>query len=269
MYSIGEFSRISGISVKALRLYHEKGLLLPAHVDESTGYRYYAAANLDRARVIRLLRAMEFPLDVIREILDQFQDDCDILDHLDRHKAALQQKIASYRNITTSLDRVIRQEREAQRLMATTTYEIQEKDVPAQRIAGVRMKGHYSECGKGFAKIGRSLGRYINGKPLCLYYDAEYKDGDADFEACMPVREGKEIEGISVRELPAAHCVTLIHKGPYEELGRSYEKLLAHIKNENMETQLPSREVYLKGPGMILRGNPKNYLTEIQIPVKT
>ena len=85
MYSIGEFSRISGISVKALRLYHEKGLLLPAHVDESTGYRYYAAANLDRARVIRLLRAMEFPLDVIREILDQFQDDCDILDHLDRH----------------------------------------------------------------------------------------------------------------------------------------------------------------------------------------
>lgn len=267
MYSIGEFSRMSGLSVKTLRLYHEKGLVVPARVDEGTGYRYYSAANLDRARVVARLRAMEFPLETIRAMLDRYDDESDILEYLERHTSGLQAKLASYREITTSLAQLIRQEREAQRIMATTTFEIEEKDVPAQLIAGVRMKGHYSDCGKGFAKIGRSLGRYLHGKPFCLYYDGEYKEEDADLEACIPVRERKEVEGISIRELPGAHCVTLLHKGPYEELGRSYEKVLGYVKERGYSAQLPSREVYLKGPGMILRGNPKKYLTEIQIPV--
>ena len=210
---------------------------------------------------------MEFPLDTIREMLDQYDDEGDILEYLECQKRALQTKMASYRDVTTSLEQLIRQEREAQRIMATTTFEIEEKDVPAQLIAGVRMKGHYSDCGKGFAKIGRSLGRYINGKPFCLYYDGEYKEEDVDLEACMPVREHKEVEGISVRELPGAHCVTLLHRGPYVELGRSYEKALAYVKAKGYTPQLPTREVYIKGPGMLLRGNPKTYLTEIQIPV--
>jgi len=41
MFSIGEFSRITGLSIKALRLYHEKGILVPGRVDDATGYRYY------------------------------------------------------------------------------------------------------------------------------------------------------------------------------------------------------------------------------------
>src|SRR4051812_30433401 len=68
---------------------------------------------------------------------------------------------------------------------------VQEKDVPAVLIAGVRMRGPYSDCGKGFAQIGRKIGRYISGKPMLLHYDDEYREDDADFEACMPVRAAK------------------------------------------------------------------------------
>ncbi len=71
-----------------------------------------------------------------------------------------------------------------------------------------------------------------------------------------------------IRELDAVDCVTLMHKGPYEQLGHVYEKVIAHINENGWEIQLPIREVYLKGPGMIFKGNPKNYLTEIQVPVK-
>ena len=77
-----------------------------------------------------------------------------------------------------------------------------------------------------------------------------------------------EAEGISVRELPGGRCVALLHKGPYDQLGRSYSKILEYIKQKGYQTILPSREVYLKGPGMIFRGNPKKYLTEIQILIK-
>ena len=51
-FSIGEFSRISGMSIKALRLYHEKAILVPGHVDPSSNYRYYDEANIDKARII-------------------------------------------------------------------------------------------------------------------------------------------------------------------------------------------------------------------------
>jgi len=85
------------------------------------------------------------------------------------------------------------------------------------------------------------------------------------------VRDGataKGMDGISLREIPGGRCVALLHKGPYDELGRSYEKILRYIKDRGYKIQPPSREVYLKGPGMIFRGNPKKYLTEIQMMVE-
>ncbi|MBX7256936.1 MAG: GyrI-like domain-containing protein [Candidatus Hydrogenedentes bacterium] len=151
--------------------------------------------------------------------------------------------------------------------MVTHTFEVEEKSVPAMLIAGVRMKGHYSDCGKGFALIGRRLGRHLCGKPFNLYYDACAREGDADLEACVPMKRQAEAEGISVRELPGERCVTLLHEGPYETLGVSYEKVRAYIDAKRYTAKVPSREVYHKGPGMIFRGNPKKYLTEIQIPI--
>jgi len=70
-----------------------------------------------------------------------------------------------------------------------------------------------------------------------------------------------------LQELPGGTFISLIHRGPYTELGKSYERLFAYLHQKGLQAQLPSREIYLKGPGMIFRGNPKNYLTEIQVPV--
>ena len=152
--------------------------------------------------------------------------------------------------------------------MAELLENVTEKHLDAVLIAGIRMKGRYSDCGKGFAQLGRSFGRLICGKPLLLHYDSEYREDDADFEACLPIRQSKSVEGTTVRELPRARCVALVHKGPYNQMGRSYAKVLKWIKERNYKVVLPTREVYLKGPGMIFRGNPRNYVTEIQIPVE-
>ena len=265
MFSIGEFSRITGLSVKTLRFYHEKGVLVPSSVDEDTGYRYYDHGSIEKARVVMRLRAMEFSLNEIADILSNFDDEADILGHLERQKSVIEGRIRQHRNVVVSLDRLIANEREAKRAMEESQFEVEEKTLEPMLIAGVHMKGKYCECGKGFALIGKRMGRFICGKPFCMYYDGEYKEDDADFETCVPVRGAKEVEGISVRELPGGRCVALLHKGPYEELGRSYEKILAYVKEKGYKTVIPSREVYLKGPGMLLKGNPKNYLTEIQI----
>lgn len=78
------------------------------------------------------------------------------------------------------------------------------------------------------------------------------------------MRKGKDEENISVRELKGGKCVSLIHQGPYDALSDSYKKIFAYINEKGYKSIIPSREIYIRGPGMIFKGNPKNYLTEIQ-----
>ncbi len=67
--SIGEFARRSRLSVKALRLYDELGVLTPARVDRNSGYRYYDVVQLDDARIVAVLRQLDLPLLAIKELL--------------------------------------------------------------------------------------------------------------------------------------------------------------------------------------------------------
>ncbi len=267
LFSIGQFSKITGLTVKTLRFYHEQGLLKPSCVDDQTGYRYYSERKVETVRVIMRLRTLEFSLVEISEILNRFDDEADILDHLQRKKDEIDSKLQHFRGVRRSLDAIILTEKEARTAMRKSEYQVEEKQVGPILIAAVRIQGKYCDCGQGFSKIGRSLGRFINGKPFLLHYDREYRENDANFEACMPIKKLVEKEGISTRELPGGRCVSLLHKGPWEELGRSYEKITAYVNEHGYEVEIPTREIYLKGPGMIFRGNPKNYLTEIQMMI--
>src|ERR1700694_3877511 len=71
MFKIGDFSKLSMVSVKALRYYDELGLLRPERVDEFTGYRYYAAGQLTRLNRILVLKDLGLSLQQIALLLDQ------------------------------------------------------------------------------------------------------------------------------------------------------------------------------------------------------
>jgi DNA-binding transcriptional MerR regulator len=270
MFSIGEFSKISSIPVRTLRFYHEKNLLVPSAVDIETGYRSYDERNLETARVIVTLRSLEFSLEDIAEILAEANDDGDLLAHLEQQRGTLAHRLQHVRGVLRQLDEMIGQQRAAREsIKMATTFEIQERELDPLLVAGIRMTGRYSDIGQGLGKLYKKVGRYAAGKPLCLYYDCEYREDDANFEPCVPLRKKVEADGVAVRELPPARCVALIHSGPYEELGRTYARALKYAKEHGYEVQLPTREVYIKGPGMIFRGNPRKYLTEIQLPIAT
>jgi DNA-binding transcriptional MerR regulator len=268
-YSIGEFSQITGLSAKTLRFYHEKEILVPTSVDEATGYRFYDADKIEKARIIMRLRQMEFSIEDIAKALAECGDDADILNHLERQKQFLQQRISEDRDIVRSLSEIINKEKEAKQLLEAGNFSVEEKAVAPILIAGIRMQGRYSDCGAGFSRLGKAIGRYISGKALCLYYDGEYRDEDANFEPCFPIKQRVETEGISVRELPGTRCLSLLHRGPYDQLGRSYAKILKQADVRKAKIALPTREIYVKGPGMIFKGNSRNYLTEILLPLQS
>jgi DNA-binding transcriptional MerR regulator/effector-binding domain-containing protein len=267
MLRIGEFSRATSLTVKTIRLYHEEGLLPPAKLGAS-GYRYYDGASVERARAIVALRRLGFSLAGIREALAAGDDEADVLEILERRLRAIDEEMAQSREARRSLMAIIRKEREA-KMAEDASFDAVEKVLDPVWIAGIRTKGKYAECGKLFGKLARTLRSRIRGKPMNLYHDGEYREDDADFESCFPVAAGTRVEGASVRELPGGRFVCLLHRGPYEEIGRSYRKLFESIEAKGLEPAVPSREVYVKGPGMIFRGNPKKYLTEIQVPVES
>jgi len=270
MFTIGEFSKITGLTIKALRLYHEKGIIEPHAVDQQTGYRYYNHQDAEKARVIRLLKDMMLGLEDIADILKDCSDDADAVGILERHRNRLEDRINDLRKAKGYVDSILNSEREAIAMTKDNSSEIVEKHVPDIRIASIRWKGRYGDTGKYFGRLAKSLARHLAGRPFNMYYDEGFKEEDADIESCFPVREGREIkapEGVSIRSLSGGKVVSIMHKGPYEQLGRSYERITSHLKEKNYKVVAPPREVYIKGPGFIFKGNPKNYLTEIQFPV--
>jgi len=99
--SIGEFARASRLSPKALRLYDELGLLTPAHVDASSGYRYYGPGQLEPARLVFTLRQLEVPLVEIKQILDLAP--ADAADHVARYWAGVEGEHSERRELAASL----------------------------------------------------------------------------------------------------------------------------------------------------------------------
>jgi len=268
MFSIGEFSKITGLTIKTLRFYHEQGILVPTHVDSGSGYRFYGESKVETARVIAALRELEFSIADISQILSNHDDDSDLLSYLESRHHEIQQRVRNDRRIAKQLQEIIQHERDANQKMSDTNYTVLEKSLEPMLIASVRMTGKYSECGRGFSQIGRHFGPLICGKPMMLCHDEEFRAEDANFEVAMPIKRKKDAKGIEVRELGGGRCLSLMHLGPYEELSRSYEKILTHAKQQGADYVVPSREVYHKGPGMIFRGNPKKYLTEIQLLIR-
>lgn len=270
MLSIGELSRATALTVKALRHYHERGLLVPAHVDARTGYRFYDRAAVERAGTIRALREMDFSLDDIAAILADCEDDADTLAYLEAHRAEISAQLSHLRTVARALDSVIQREKEA-RAMQDHEFQIEDKTLPAQRIVGVRTRGSFGQSGAVFKRLGRALGFHIAGKASMLIYDEEYKEGDADFEPFFPVKRSKSSlpDDMHLRELPGGRALCLVHRGPYDQIGPVYARLLLAARERGLEPQVPTREVYLKGPGMIFAGNPAKYLTEVQLPVRS
>ncbi len=93
---IGRFAHLTQLTVKALRLYDELGLLRPAVVDFKTGFRYYRPDQVTTARRIRLLRSLDMPLADIKVLL-QASDPAAVRIHLAGHRQRLEERIAGYR----------------------------------------------------------------------------------------------------------------------------------------------------------------------------
>ncbi|MCC9606668.1 MerR family transcriptional regulator [Blastopirellula sp. JC732] len=258
MFTTSEFSRISGLSIEMLRLLKQEQVLSPTAPSDDEELAAYDDAQLPIARAIYHLGKIEIPLERIRALLDQTSGKVDIAKLLSQQEGALPEK---------RIKTIVAQEAAIEAICARDDDDIRETKVDRLLVAGIRMRGKYSDCGKAYGKIGWQYGRQLSGPAMMLHYDKEYKENDADFEACFPIRQGASKKGIEVHELEGGRLVSLTHRGPYETLTGSYARLLRYVRARHPGYLLPTRESFVKGPGWLFKGDPEKYLTELQILV--
>jgi DNA-binding transcriptional MerR regulator len=265
MYKIGEFSRITNLTVKALRYYDDENILNPSYRDEANGYRLYDENDFKKAELILLLRKLAFSISEIKDVLENYESHDDLAYYLTEKKVQLSKKIKDYQNIIRTLEAYISKEESEDIKM---NYEVVHKDYDSVLVAAVRFKGKYEDTGKYFGKIFGLAKSKVNGTPFCCYYDGEYKDDDADIEVCVPVKEPITGDGVATKRLPGIKAICTTHIGPYDTLTSAYKALSDYSKKESLICKVPSREIYIKGPGMLFKGNANKYVTEIVFEVE-
>jgi DNA-binding transcriptional MerR regulator len=185
--SIGEFARRSRLSMKALRLYDELGVLVPARVDEASGYRYYDVAQLESARLVAMLRQLDLPLAAIRELLA-----CDPVDAAERIAAHWREVESSHDARRELADYLVSRLSGKRSVM----YEVATRDIPERSLLclkrDVDQQGAWT-LGKEFIAILRERplpkmeGR--EGAMFTIYWGEVSADSDGPVEMCKPVPE--------------------------------------------------------------------------------
>ncbi len=264
MVPIGRFSKMTRLSVKALRLYDEIGLLRPAWVDDSSGYRYYEPVQANRAEAIRILRSVDMPLDEISEILD-IEDPTEAKVALKRHHDRLATRLVDQRRMLEYLETIIDRER-------IMPYDIAIEQVPERTVAALRkatsLKTIGEDMGAGFGALMQFIGTagaQPVGAPFIVYWDIIDEETSGDIEFCVPVAPGVSgAESIEVKTLPSETVAFTIHHGPYREISPAYHTLTGWISDHGHEMTGPPREIYLNDPTQV---SEAELLTRVEWPI--
>jgi DNA-binding transcriptional MerR regulator len=265
LLSIGQFAALCRLSQKALRLYDERGLLRPAHVDPDTGYRRYGLSQAVEAERIRLLRALEVPLDEIGELLRAGGESARAL--LLRHRSRLAARAAEYDRMLAALDG----------LSAATlgSYAILERQLLPLQVLSVRWTGPYVALGPAasaaFAELVQHLrrsGASLAGPPLAIFdLEAGFREEAIAVEWSLPVdRPLSGVGRVSGRELAGGPAACTLNAGPFDTVGPAYAALHAWLSEQGRERDGPVREAYLVGPRQT--DDPREFRTEVQLPVR-
>lgn len=147
-------------------------------------------------------------------------------------------------------------------------YEIEVRDIEPIRVAYIRYQGIATKANKVFPKVFQSVRGKTNGAPFFSYLSMNPESRIGEMELCVPTAEIPVGNGIEVKEMPRIKAVCVTHIGSYETLNSAYAEIDRYAAENGLQLMPPFREVFIKGPGMMLKGNPEKYVTEILFPIQ-
>jgi DNA-binding transcriptional MerR regulator len=275
LVTIGEFSKMTYLSVKTLRYYHQVGLLEPAEVESTSAYRLYSTAQVSTAQAIRRFRELDMPIETVRAVLhapDVASRNAVIIAHLQRMQQQLERTQATIASLQSllSLGNV------------PSGGNVEYRSIGVVSSVAIRgMVGFDSAegwCTAAFAEIHSTLegaGLGVSGPDGALYFDELFQAGVGQIVAFVPVQgpgpmpvpgpilglgsvpgpgptlgpgPGLGPLGGSGRiepfEVPAGDFAVMRHEGPFADLDRTYGALGTVVAERGIGLSGPIREHY-------------------------
>lgn len=274
MMRIGEFAKLSRVSVKTLQHYDEIGLLKPAHVDPFTGYRHYSHEQYMEVSRIRALKDLGFSLDEIARVIDAGLSNEQLRAMLRMRVAEIQGRLFEERERLARAEAWLTQlERES----PMNEYEVIVKRVESIKAACLRgTVPTPPEQSALWCRVFDFLNdrrTAIEGPCLTLYYNEEPPERDWDVEVCAPIEGNLAAgEGVDIRTLPEVNAMaTVVHSGPFMTIDAAYAGLNTWLQSNGYRAAGPYREVVIRAPA--LEGDRASQtdpttVVEVQVPVE-
>ncbi|MGF7145582.1 DNA-binding transcriptional MerR regulator [Anaerotaenia torta] len=270
MLRIGDFSKLSRISIRMLRHYDELGLLTPKTIDDFTGYRYYAEDQLPVAGRILSLRDMGFGLAAIGEILKNYDDPKALAEFLAVKQAELQAEAEEAGRRLLLLDTAIKRLRKDETAM---NYNVTLKILPERYVASVRKTiSSYEQEGIlwGILMQETAALKLQDSEPcyaMAIFHDAEYKETDVDVEVQKSVKGSyPNTENVVFKTEPAVEIASATYKGSYEKVTEVNEAVAKWVQDNGYAFAGLAFCIYHVSPHETQ--NPDEYVTEVCYPVK-
>ncbi|WP_327717675.1 MerR family transcriptional regulator [Streptomyces sp. NBC_00490] len=278
LLTIGAFAARARLSAKALRLYDRLGLLAPAQVDEASGYRYYRAGQVERARLVALLRQLDMPLARIAEVVEA--GGAAGADVLAAYWADVEARVAGQRTLAEFLrGRLSGRSSEMYGKFVVETVRLPEQVVIAEK--------RHTLADELPAWIGASLGRLerasrecggVTAAPFVVYYSEVSMESDGPAESCVPVADeaaarawaaehGRAWE-TQVRVEPAQRfAYTRVTKAQvaHPQILAAFEAVEEWITAQGLEQAGPCREIYFADWDA---AGPDDAVCDVAFPVK-
>ena len=262
--SIGDFSRMTFLSVKALRHYHEAGILVPAEIDDDTGYRLYDPSQLATAQMIRRFRFLEMPLERIKSVLaapDLGTRNDLIVAHLKQMESDLERT----QNIVASLRGLLES--------TASPISVEYRSLPVLRVAAIGAVMEWPKFPPWFYgtldELRDALRRQqvtASGAQGGLFPAAFFTEEVAELTLYVPIANSMEPSGnVVIRELPPVELAVAVHRGSYLDLDRAYSALGAHVADRAIGVAGPIREHFLVTRDDV--GDESQLVTEIGWPI--
>ena len=257
LLNIGEFSRMTHLSVKALRHYHDVGVLEPAAIDPYSGYRSYGADQVTAAQVIRRLRDLGMPLDSIRAVLtapDVTARNREIAAHLERMERQLEQTQAAVSGLRALLSAPApRPEIQFRTIPSVTALAIAETVTVADIMTwaqDVITDLDSALAGTGLAPAG-TLGALFPGaffelerSEITVFLPVEASAGDGARLSAGRVRGAGRVR---LTEIAGTEAAVAVHDGPAQDVDRTYAALGTAVAERAIGVDGPIREYYPDG----------------------
>lgn len=269
MLRIGEFSKLSRVSIRMLRHYDEIGLLKPAEIDRFTGYRYYNPDQLPVIGRITALKDMGFQLADIVKILDVYDDRETLDDYFAMRQAELKEIAETAHYQMRLLDTARKRLRKEQNM----SYNVSIKTIPERYAATVHMTiPRYEDEGMVWQILNEETAplNVIPAEPCLVaaeYLDDEYKEEDVELVAWKTVKgDYPDTEHVKFKTLPAVKVASCMVKGGYEQMPEVYGAVIAWVNENGYECAGPMFNIYHVSPHETQ--NSDEFVTEVCYAVR-